>query len=284
MRCCSRGHRLLSRYAPPHECQWLHCFAGVTITLCRQTRYPQISARQFPVTVHFSRRTELVDYVGDAFAKVVKIHRRLPDGGVLVFLTGKQEIDDLVDRLRRRFQRRKRRRRAKPALRDGEAPPAAGADTPKPTGEGEGDGEGGDADKDDSGSNSDSSGEGSDGDGERDGGDDDHDGADKEANGSDSDSEEEYRPVHVLPLYAMLPRKAQQAVFRPPPAGHRLVVVATNVAETSVTIPGIRYVVDTGRVKRRVYNTRSGTSKFEVSWVSQASADQVLHSHQRTRA
>lgn len=47
-------------------------------------------------------------------------------------------------------------------------------------------------------------------------------------------------PVHVLPLYAMLPQAQQAAVFRPVPAGHRLIVVATNVAETSITIPGIR--------------------------------------------
>jgi ATP-dependent RNA helicase DHX37/DHR1 len=49
-------------------------------------------------------------------------------------------------------------------------------------------------------------------------------------------------PVHVLPLYAMLPQAQQAAVFKPVPAGHRLIVVATNVAETSITIPGIRYL------------------------------------------
>lgn len=47
-------------------------------------------------------------------------------------------------------------------------------------------------------------------------------------------------PVHVLPLYAMLPQAQQEAAFRAPPAGHRLIIVATNVAETSITIPGIR--------------------------------------------
>jgi hypothetical protein len=45
-------------------------------------------------------------------------------------------------------------------------------------------------------------------------------------------------PAHVLPLYAMLPKQAQARVFMPPPAGSRLIVVATNVAETSLTIPG----------------------------------------------
>ncbi|CAM9661965.1 unnamed protein product, partial [Ectocarpus sp. 13 AM-2016] len=81
-------------------------------------------------------------------------------------------------------------------------------------------------------------------------------------------------PVHVVPLYAMLTAEEQATVFRPPPDGHRLVVVATNVAETSITIPGIAYVVDCGRQKRRVVQRGSGISQFEVGWVSKASADQ----------
>ena len=55
--------------------------------------------------------------------------------------------------------------------------------------------------------------------------------------------------MHVVPLYALLPSEKQMHVFKPPPEGHRLVVVSTNVAETSLTIPGIRYVVDCGRAK-----------------------------------
>lgn len=55
--------------------------------------------------------------------------------------------------------------------------------------------------------------------------------------------------MHIIPLYSLLPSDKQMKVFEPPPEGSRLVVVATNVAETSLTIPGIRYVVDTGRAK-----------------------------------
>lgn len=55
--------------------------------------------------------------------------------------------------------------------------------------------------------------------------------------------------MHVVPLYALLPSERQMQVFKPPPEGSRLVVVSTNVAETSLTIPGIRYVVDCGRAK-----------------------------------
>lgn len=85
---------------------------------------------------------------------------------------------------------------------------------------------------------------------------------------------EEVPPVHVVPLYAMLTSEEQAKVFRTPPDGHRLIVVATNVAETSITIPGISYVVDCGRQKRRVIQRGSGISKFEVGWISKASADQ----------
>lgn len=63
-------------------------------------------------------------------------------------------------------------------------------------------------------------------------------------------------------------------VFRPPPAGARLCVVATNVAETSLTIPGVKYVVDCGRVKKRFYDRVTGVSAFKVTWISQASANQ----------
>lgn len=56
-------------------------------------------------------------------------------------------------------------------------------------------------------------------------------------------------PMHVVPLYSLLPSDKQMRVFQPPPLGCRLVVVSTNVAETSLTIPGIRYVVDCGRAK-----------------------------------
>lgn len=68
----------------------------------------------------------------------------------------------------------------------------------------------------------------------------------KEEEGEDegeADEGEEEAPVHVLPLFAMLPPHEQARVFQPPPSSpvpHRLIIVSTNVAETSVTIPGIK--------------------------------------------
>jgi len=112
-------------------------------------------------------------------------------------------------------------------------------------------------------------------------------------------------PLHVLPLYSALPTRKQLQVFDAPPEGARLVVVATNVAETSLTIPLIKYVVDTGKVKevspggsslifpsqcisptlhspllclptsQKRYDRTSGVSTYRVSWTSAASANQV---------
>jgi ATP-dependent RNA helicase DHX37/DHR1 len=80
--------------------------------------------------------------------------------------------------------------------------------------------------------------------------------------------------MYILPLYSLMSPDKQMRVFDPPPEGHRLVIVSTNVAETSLTIPGIRYVVDCGRSKERHYDTASGMQSFQVGWISKASASQ----------
>jgi hypothetical protein len=56
----------------------------------------------------------------------------------------------------------------------------------------------------------------------------------------------------------------QNRIFSPVPAGHRLCVVSTNLAETSLTIPGIKYVVDSGKVKTKFYDRLTGVSTFQV--------------------
>ena len=76
----------------------------------------------------------------------------------------------------------------------------------------------------------------------------------------------------VLPLYARLPVAEQQKVFKT--SGRRRVVLATNVAETSLTVPGVRYVVDTGLARVSRYSARSKVQRLPVEAVSQASANQ----------
>ncbi len=78
--------------------------------------------------------------------------------------------------------------------------------------------------------------------------------------------------TEVLPLYARLSMAEMHRVFRP--AVGRRVVLATNVAETSLTVPGIRYVVDPGMARISRYNRRTKVQRLPIEPVSQASADQ----------
>ncbi|PVV02796.1 hypothetical protein BB560_000672 [Smittium megazygosporum] len=86
--------------------------------------------------------------------------------------------------------------------------------------------------------------------------------------------EQDIDKVYVLPLYSTLDPKKQAKVFEPIPPNHRLIVVATNVAETSITIPGIKYIVDSGKVKEKKFDLKTGAIKYVVDWTSKASADQ----------
>ncbi|XP_011192379.2 ATP-dependent RNA helicase DHX8 [Zeugodacus cucurbitae] len=78
----------------------------------------------------------------------------------------------------------------------------------------------------------------------------------------------------ILPVYSALPSEMQTRIFDPAPAGSRKVVIATNIAETSLTIDGIFYVVDPGFVKQKVYNSKTGMDSLVVTPISQAAAKQ----------
>lgn len=97
-------------------------------------------------------------------------------------------------------------------------------------------------------------------------------------------------PLKVVPLYSSLPPNAQQRIFDPAPparrpggAPGRKVIVSTNVAETSLTIDGIVYVVDPGFSKQKVYNPRIRVESLLVSPISKASAQQRAGRAGRTR-
>ncbi|KAI9368249.1 P-loop containing nucleoside triphosphate hydrolase protein [Aspergillus egyptiacus] len=228
-------------------------------SLFRQGPPPLVQAegRQYPVTVHFSRRTHR-DYVEEAYRKVSRGHRKLPPGGMLVFLTGQNEIRQLSKRLKQAFKptQRGETTQTKVQISANDAPLEAedleigGADITNTAD---------DVDND----------------------------SDFEITGlDDPEDEEEFdlgegeeamdssTKVHVLPLYSQLPTKEQLRVFEPPPEGSRLIVLATNVAETSLTIPGIRYVFDCGRAKEKQYDLETGVQKFQIDWISKASANQ----------
>lgn len=304
----------------------------------------EVPTRQFPVTVHFSKRTEIVDYLGQAYKKVMLIHKKLPPGGILVFVTGQREVEYLCKTLRKASQQLIKSSSVRkvdgvdpvsevgctdqgPHMKDineafGFQHHANGQQTDRFSSYDE---ELDTLEKDSYSSESatdselvvDSDSEDSSN----------HETKEKTDIGvdvlgdseslaslraafealtrktSNTNHEEKSCPITpsgmdgcdgkspvdgktrgvdgpcpgalcVLPLYAMLPAAAQLRVFEDVCEGERLVVVATNVAETSLTIPGIKYVVDTGREKVKNYNCASGMATYEVQWISKASAAQ----------
>lgn len=213
----------------------------------------EVEGRQYPVTVHFSRRTQH-DYVEEAFKKVSRGHRKLPPGGILVFMTGQNEITELGKKLKKAFTGM-----------DSVAGPKVRLPANVASIEAEDIDFGVEDDRDV------------------------HDYDDGLASGDEEEEDDEAefeipeeegetgtgpKRMHVLPLYSLLPTEEQMRVFEPPPDGSRLVILATNVAETSLTIPGIRYVFDCGRSKERKYDHLTGVQSFEVGWISKASASQ----------
>jgi ATP-dependent helicase HrpA len=85
-------------------------------------------------------------------------------------------------------------------------------------------------------------------------------------------SRRNYRETIVLPLYARLSARDQDRVFNPGP--QRRIVLATNVAETSLTVPRIRYVIDPGQARVKRYSPRSKLDRLQIEAISQASANQ----------
>ncbi|KAK1428153.1 hypothetical protein QVD17_16981 [Tagetes erecta] len=274
----------------------------------------EVPTRQYPVTVHFSKRTEIVDYIGQAYKKILSIHKRLPPGGILVFVTGQREVEYLCRKLRKASSDLTRKR-------SNVSSGVTNEDTPKEfdmkeideafkienqqqtdrfgTYDVEDDC---DLSEDDNESFDSIESDESDLEAVEDSVNENNQSVNvlaengnfdslkaafealsgkpsldsKSENASKQQSTKDESPgaLSVLPLYAMLPASAQLRVFEEIKEGERLVVVATNVAETSLTIPGIKYVVDTGREKVKSYNSSNGMETYEVHWISKASAAQ----------
>lgn len=208
-----------------------------------------VPARQFPVSVHFNKRTAF-NYMEEAFRKTCKIHRKLPPGGILVFLTGQNEISALVKQLRKEFPSPSRYGSSAQVKVDARNADTEAEEVDFSVKVDEMD----EVDEDDFPNEEE----------------DNEEGFDEQLQEGQSPSD----PLYVLPLYSLLPTSEQMKVFQDPPKGARVCIVATNVAETSITIPGIRYVVDCGRAKERHLNRETGVTSFEVDWISKASASQ----------
>ncbi|KAK6524526.1 DEAH-box ATP-dependent RNA helicase prp43 [Arthrobotrys megalospora] len=168
-----------------------------------------VPGRTHPVEIFYTPEPEK-DYVEAALRTVLQIHGSEPEGDILLFLTGEEEIEEACKRIR--------------------------------------------------------------------------------AEGDEMQREYDTGPLKVYALYGTLPPNQQQRIFdpAPPPARPggkpgRKVVVSTNIAETSLTIDGIVYVVDPGFSKQKVYNPRIRVESLLVSPISKASAQQRAGRAGRTR-
>ncbi|KAI9803431.1 MAG: DEAH-box ATP-dependent RNA helicase prp43 [Piccolia ochrophora] len=168
-----------------------------------------VPGRTHPVEIFYTPEPER-DYVEAALRTVLQIHATEPEGDILLFLTGEEEIEDAV---------RKISLEADEMIREADA-----------------------------------------------------------------------GPLKVFPLYGTLPPHQQQKIFEPAPPARtkggrpgRKCIVATNIAETSLTIDGIVYVVDPGFSKQKLYNPRIRVESLLVSPISKASAQQRAGRAGRTR-
>ncbi|ORX52458.1 P-loop containing nucleoside triphosphate hydrolase protein [Hesseltinella vesiculosa] len=168
-----------------------------------------VPGRTFPVEIYYTPEPER-DYLEAAIRTVLQIHVSEPEGDVLVFLTGEEEIEQACRKI--------------------------------------------------------------------------------EAEGDQLIRSHNAGPLKVVPLYSTLPPQAQQRIFEDAPPARReggrpgrKIVVSTNIAETSLTIDGIVYVIDPGFAKQKVYNPRIRVESLLVSPISKASAQQRAGRAGRTR-
>ena len=212
-------------------------------------RIVEISSRQYPVHIYHSKKTEN-DYINEAFKYCCKIHSRLPEGNVIVFLTGKREILDLCKKLKDEFSGINNIIENEPEIKNKDNDNII------------------EEKKNENDNKNDESKTGKKKDEEKI-----VEEIDKNENNIIQEDKKNYSPVVVLPLYSSMEPDEQMKIYQEH-KGKRMIVVSTNVAETSLTIPGVRYVIDSGRVKKRIYKSGLSFSTFKIEWISQASANQ----------
>lgn len=203
------------------------------------TEMVKVPGRLFPVTTLYTKEAQ-EDYIDAALSAALQIHRGGEEGDVLIFLPGQEEIEDLAALLRKHLDEE--------------------ADLARTLTSGENE---------------------SGGDDEDDNGDDKKPPVDivqsLKGMGTNLNSGQNaiVNGVLVCVLYAALPPEAQMFAFQPRPDGcSRKIILSTNIAETSVTLEGIRYVIDTGKQKVREFSGSSGMESLTVANVSKAQAAQ----------
>jgi len=202
-------------------------------------KHIKIPGRQFPVQTLFTPDFQ-EDYIDSALSTTLQIHRYEDDGDILIFLPGSEEIENLASLLRKYLDEE--------------------SDLSKSLKE-EGNILDGDDEKENTGGKSKKS------------------DVVQSIKGMGTDLSSGHgsivNGVLVCVLYAALPTEAQMFAFRPKPKGcTRKIILATNIAETSVTLDGIRFVIDPGKCKSRDYNSATGMESLTVADISKAQAAQ----------
>eukprot|EP00771_Trimastix_marina_P003447 gnl/Trimastix_PCT/4711.p1 GENE.gnl/Trimastix_PCT/4711~~gnl/Trimastix_PCT/4711.p1 ORF type:complete len:646 (-),score=258.14 gnl/Trimastix_PCT/4711:192-1994(-) len=156
-----------------------------------------IPGRTFPVDL-FHTRTCCEDYVEATVKQVVSLHNRAPQGDILVFMTGQEDIEAVCKECHERVEEQK----------------------------------------------------------------------------ADAEDQDSIKDLIMLPIYSQLPSDLQAKIFEKAPENGRKCIVATNIAETSLTVDGIFYVVDSGYCKLKLFSPRIGMDSLCVTPISRAQADQ----------
>ncbi|KYF38755.1 helicase [Toxoplasma gondii TgCatPRC2] len=207
-----------------------------------------VPGRQFPVELMYTPEPE-GDYIEAALITVLQIHTQYPPGDILVFLPGQEDIESLQTILEGKQELLRKALCMAASLGAGPAPKKAARSE-----------RGGEQravphSKDLSSANC----------------------RVEVRIGEDTAAVDQLPPcrdLQICPLFAALPFERQKAVFTPAPAGVRKVIVATNIAETSITVQGIRYVVDCGLAKAKCVNHRTGVEALVIEEISQDAAKQ----------
>ena len=241
----------------------------------------EIFSRQYKVNVFHSKHT-LPDYLNEAFKLCVKIHKKLPEGNVLVFLTGKREILELCKKLNEEFSKNyfeennenENIQNSKNETSNNNIKLEEEIMNDNENNIKEKEKENIENSKKEISNNKIKLEE--------------EIMNDNENNIKENENienlnkkEKSYNPVIILPLYSSMSVEDQMKIFTEH-KGKRMFVISTNIAETSLTIPSIKYVIDSGKVKKRIYKSGLSFSTFEIEWISQSSANQRMGRAGRT--
>jgi len=222
-----------------------------------QAKVINVPGRQFPVENLFTKEVQ-EDYIDSALTTAMQIHRFEDDaddstdgggGDILIFLPGQEEIDNLADLLKRHLKDE-----SDLTISIAQEQADIKKSMSQESEDGDGDGEGRKIQKKSKDMVQNIEGIGTD---------------------LSSGHGTIVNGVLVCVLYASLPPEAQMFAFRPKPDGcSRKIILSTNIAETSVTLNGIRYVIDCGKCKSRNYNSFTGMESLELTDISKAQASQ----------